>query len=30
MELEDHIVENALKREILEEVGVVIDNFTFL
>ena len=30
MELEDHIVENALKREILEEVWVDIDNFTFL
>lgn len=30
MELENHIIENALKREVLEEVGVVVDDFTFL
>ncbi len=30
MELESSIVENALRREVLEEVGVEIDNFRFL
>jgi len=30
MELEDNIVENALKREVMEEVWVEIDNFQFL
>jgi ADP-ribose pyrophosphatase YjhB (NUDIX family) len=30
MELESDIVENALKREVLEEVGLEIDNFRFL
>lgn len=30
MELESNIVENSLKREVLEEVGVEVDNFEFL
>ena len=29
MELETDIVENTLKREVREEVGIEIDNFTF-
>ena len=30
MELEDDIVENALKREVMEEVWLEVDNFQFL
>ncbi len=30
MELESNIIENSLKREIMEEVGVEVENFTFL
>jgi len=30
MELESHIIENALRREVMEEVWVDIDNFQFL
>ncbi|MDO9399154.1 MAG: NUDIX domain-containing protein [bacterium] len=30
MELEDKIVENALKREVKEEVGIEVGNFQFL
>jgi len=30
MELESNIVENALKREVMEEVGVEVDGFQFL
>jgi ADP-ribose pyrophosphatase YjhB (NUDIX family) len=30
MELESNIVENSLKREVREEVGIEIDNFRFL
>lgn len=29
-ELESDIVENSLKREVLEEVGIEVDNFQFL
>ncbi|MFH0856904.1 MAG: NUDIX domain-containing protein [bacterium] len=29
MEIEDHIIENSLKREIMEEVGIEADNFKF-
>lgn len=30
MELENGIVENAVKREVMEEVGVEVENFRFL
>lgn len=30
MDLESHIIENALRREVMEEVGVEVDNFQFL
>jgi 8-oxo-dGTP diphosphatase len=29
MQLESHIIENALRREVMEEVGVMVDNFQF-
>ncbi len=30
LELESNIVENSLKREVMEEVGIEVDNFRFL
>lgn len=30
MELESHIIENSLRREVMEEVWVIVDNFNFL
>ena len=30
MEIESNIVENSLKREVMEEVGIEVDNFQFL
>ena len=30
MELESNIVENSLKREVMEEIGLEVDNFQFL
>lgn len=30
MELENQIIENSLKREVKEEVGIEVDNFQFL
>lgn len=30
MDVESHIIENSLKREIMEEVGIEVENFKFL